>query len=49
MVNEEHLSRVRIARQPLGQKVIAQALRLDCCFRSEQRSRSSVETSQIKA
>ena len=32
MVNEEHLSRVRIARRPLGQKVIAQALRLDYLF-----------------
>ena len=29
MVNEEHLARVRIAERPLGQRLVAQALRID--------------------
>lgn len=32
MVNEEHLSRVKISQRPLGQKIIAQALRVDYRF-----------------
>ena len=49
MVNEEHLSRVRIARQLLGQKVIAQALRLDYLFKRTKIALKGVENIQIKA